>query len=139
MTNNRLYKMKIVSSSLCNLCHSSIETPRHLFCECEVAKSLWLDFAFWWENLTNHKFVRNPKTIMFGTNTDNSNLLLNLCIIIIKRVIYLCRFKNLKPHLNYFKAIVRTNFHAEKNFAVENNTMHSFIDKWENVDEEALV
>ena len=138
MTNNRLYKMKIVESSLCNLCHSYIETPKHLFCECEVSKSLWLDFAGWWENLMDQKFIMNPKVIMFGIEPDNPKLLLNLCIIIIKRVIYLCRFRKLSPHMNHFKSILKTNFLAEKNTAVGNNTMHRFIEKWENINEDVI-
>ena len=138
MTNSRLYKMRIVESSLCNLCHSGIETLKHLYCECEVSKTLWLDFAQWWENHMNQNFVRDPKSIMFGIEPDNPNLLLNLCIIIIKRVIYLCRFKGVRPHMNHFKSILKINFYAEKNIAIENNTMYKFLEKWNHINEEMI-
>ena len=137
MTNSRLYKMRIVDSSLCNLCHSYPETVIHLFCECEVAKHIWFDFISWWDNVMGNKITLSSKHIMFGYIADNLDLdlLLNLCILIVKRVIYICRLKNQRPHLNHFKQILKTNLLAEKNIAVKNNTMHAFMDKWRNIED----
>ena len=39
--NEKLFKLKIVSSRLCYFCNSENETPIHLLYSCNQTKSLW--------------------------------------------------------------------------------------------------
>ena len=133
MTNKRLCKMKIVDSTLCSLCSNYPETNHHLFFECDYSKHAWLEFSNWWEVKMNEKVDLNYKTIMFGSDTQNPDLLLNLCIILMKRMIYSCRYQNKKTNMSLFKYALKINYEAEKNFAMKNNTLHKFNDKWSNI------
>ena len=70
---------------------------KHLLFECDKVKHVWTDFQKWWKQVTGNKINLNYKSIVFGVNPQNSDLLLNLCIIIIiKRMIYICKFSTIQ-------------------------------------------
>ena len=45
--NAKLYKMKIVESTLCTFCHVHDETPVHFSVECPVTTMLWSQYKEW--------------------------------------------------------------------------------------------
>ena len=56
----------------------------------------WTDFQKWWKQVTGNKIDLNYKSIVFGVNPQNPDTSLNLSIIIIKRMIYICKFSTIK-------------------------------------------
>ena len=46
-TNKKLFQYKIIDSPLCSYCGIEEETIQHLFCECDLAKSIWQDITGW--------------------------------------------------------------------------------------------
>ena len=44
-TNSLLFKWKLKETQLCNFCNEAKETILHLFWECNIVKSLWLEMA----------------------------------------------------------------------------------------------
>jgi len=44
-TNSLLFKCKLKETQLCNFCNETKETILHLFWECNIVKSLWLEMA----------------------------------------------------------------------------------------------
>lgn len=133
MTNSRLYKMRIINNEECSLCNSYKETMKHLFYECVHVDNFWTDFKNWWEEVSGNKLYLDYKSIVFGivhADVQNPNLLLNLCIILVKKVIYNCRFHKQKPTFNCFLNLIRFIYKVEKNIAVERNTMYKFQEKW---------
>ena len=45
-TNQRLYKMNIKSSPVCEFCNHVNETLEHMFCKCLNVKEIWIIFHF---------------------------------------------------------------------------------------------
>ena len=131
MTNSRLYKMNIVDTEMCSHCNSFPETYQHLVLECIHAARIWRDFKFWYEenchmNIGTFSF----KTILFGLGVSEFDKLINLCFILVKKVIYDGRFRNQVPSIAAFKHLIKFHYTLEKQIAVSNNNMVNFINKW---------
>ena len=62
--------------------------PKHFFLEYNNVTHIWIHFQIWWKEITGNEIILDYKSIVFGVNEHNPDLLLDLCIIIIKRMIY---------------------------------------------------
>ena len=70
------------------------------------------------------------KTILFGVGVSEFNKLINLCFILVKKVIYDGRFRNHIPSIAAFKHLIKFHYTLEKQIAVNNSNMVNFINKW---------
>ena len=68
----------------------------------------------------------NYKLILFGIGSDP---LLNLCLILMKRVIYNSKFKKQIPSFISFKCMVNFHYNLEKQIAMKCGTMYKFFKK----------
>ena len=97
-TNDRLYKMKIVNSEMCTFCDSALETPVHLFFDCNVTTKLRHEFVDKIGKEFNAKFEDfTRKRVMIGFIKDwkgPNRMLLNHLIMLFKRYIYTQKCKN---------------------------------------------
>ena len=130
MTNVRLFKMKIVDDDSCSFCSKLPETMMHILYDCEQVKKVWIQFENWWESHSHVRLNLCYKSIVFGYNINHPDLLLNLCIILLKKMIFNCRFKHRVPTLAQFEDLVSFNYNLERKIAFANNTMHKFLFKW---------
>ena len=131
MTNSRLFKMKIVDNVNCSLCSNFPETLKHIFWDCTYATNIWDEFNMWFETNMNFIVVLDYKKILFGICTGGDcSTLINLCLILIKKVIYDSRFHNRIPSFLAFKYLIKFHYKLEKQISITNNTMYKFIDKW---------
>ena len=71
------------------------------------------------------------KSIVFGYYIDHPDLLLNLCIILVKKMIFNCRFKHQVPTLAQFEDLVRFNYKVERRIAFADNNEQKFFFKWQ--------
>ena len=133
MTNVRLFKMKIVDDDSWSFYSKFPETMMHILYDCEQVKKVWIQFENWWESHSHVRLNLCYKSIVFGYNIDHPDLLLNLCIILLKKMIFNCRFKHRVPTLAQFEDLVSFNYNLERNIAFANNTMHKFLFKWQNL------
>ena len=130
MTNVRLYKMKIINSDVCSFCSKFPETIKHLFFDCEFIKPIWTEFEAWWKGLSNEDVNLSYKSILFGYNPGQPDLLLNLCILLTKKIIFKSRFKKQIPNFISLVHQVKYNHQLEKKIASNLNTMYKFTTKW---------
>ena len=128
MTNTRLFKMNLIDSDICTFCNNHPENMKHLFWECICVNKIWKDFKTWFEGYINTNIDLNYRNIIFGF--FDSGPLINLCLILIKKVIYNSRFKKRIPSLIPFKHMIKFQYKLEKKIAVNNGTLHKFMDKW---------
>ena len=98
----------------------------HILYDCEQVKKVWIQFKNWWESHSHMRLNLCYKSIVFGYNIDHPDLLLNLCIILLKKMIFNCRFKHRVPTLAQFEDLVSFNYNLERKIAFANNTMHNF-------------
>jgi hypothetical protein len=127
MTNSRLFKMNIVDSVNCSFCNMYPETLKHLFWDCIHAVEIWDDFKFWFDIKTNTSIDLDYKKILFSNGMDT---LLNLCLILVKKVIYDSRFKDQISSIITFKYLIKCHYKLEKQIAIHNHTMYTFANKW---------
>ena len=45
--NEKLFKIKMIDSPQCTFCKNEIESLEHLFCNCEITRSLWVALRSW--------------------------------------------------------------------------------------------
>ena len=79
--------------------------PSIFFCECDFAtgEKMGLEFEIRWKRLSGTGVTLNTKSIIFGYfEAINLDLLFNLCILLVKKAIYNCRFRDTLPPFSYF-------------------------------------
>ena len=131
----KIFQYKINMDSLMtndsySFCSKFPETMMHILYDCEQVKKVWIQFENWWERHSHVRLNLYYKSIVFGYNIDHPDLLLNLCIILLKKMIFNCRFKHRVPTLAQFEDLVSFNYNLERKIAFANNTMHKFLFKW---------
>uniref|UniRef100_A0A3B3IJR3 Reverse transcriptase domain-containing protein n=1 Tax=Oryzias latipes TaxID=8090 RepID=A0A3B3IJR3_ORYLA len=93
-----------IPENCCSFCHVEIETTEHLFFECFYSDVFWNSLHYW-------LFPKIPlladfsiKDIIFGFILENKNteLILNVVIILGKFYIHKCRFLKIKPFFSTF-------------------------------------
>lgn len=130
MTKSRLFKMNLVNDDLCSLCNNNVETVKHLFYDCNKVKHIWTEFCEWWKDICGEQIELDYKSIVLGENPCNPDLILNLCIIIIKRMIYVSKFGYLNINLHCFKQMLKFQYDIEKQISLENCTEYKHRKKW---------
>lgn len=101
-TNSLLLKCGLCETELCSYCFEVKETLLHLFYECPVVRSLWLQFA---ENMSRCGITVNiaPFECTLGVLNHPNCEILNTCLIIIRYYIYVCRIR--KEMINWTKCL----------------------------------
>ena len=110
MTNSKLFKMRIISNDECSFCNSHQETMRHLFFDCIYTQHFWTSFIHWLMEISQMKIYLDYQRILFGIDTRNPDTLLNLCVVLAKKVIYDSRFMNQKPNMTRFLKTIKFNY-----------------------------
>ena len=128
-TNKALFKMGIVSSSLCTFCGKFEESLEHLFIHCEITSSFWLSVTEWLKIYFTNLQNLNASNITFGFFRKDF-LLLNHIVILSKQVIFQCRNLNIKPSLSLLKARMKTTYELELSIAKQNQTLEIHNKKW---------
>ena len=132
MTNSKLFKMRIISNDECSFCNSHQETMGHVFFDCIYTQHFWTSFIHWWMEISQNEIYLDNQRIIFGIDTRNPDTLLNLCVVLAKKVIYDSRFKNQKPNMTPFLKTIKFNYMFEKQIAIDANNLQKFKDKWNN-------
>ena len=74
-----------------------------MFYDCTFVKTFWTNVENWWEKIFHGAIQLDYKSIIFGIDVHNSEVLLeNVCIILAKKAIYNCSIKNKKPNMSSF-------------------------------------
>lgn len=101
-TNTKLFKMKIVETTLCNFCKYNEETLSHLFWECIFANSFWVDLNLWLKISLGYDLTLTFYEICFGYNVNHPDCLINHIILLGKMYLFSCKLKDQKPRLQPF-------------------------------------
>jgi len=109
-TTNKFLKLRnVVDTDKCTFCMMYVETLVHLFYECNHVALFWSDVESALYNKCNITVTLTPREIIFGLHTDSSYNLsvdiiqsLNYMIILAKKFIFSCRYKEVKPAFKNF-------------------------------------
>ena len=130
-TNYQLKKYGLKDTNACDLCNENPETICHLFWDCNMAKTLWLQFYEWWANTTNLKnYQINQKIVILGFHeTLPESNLYNHLILIVKNYILLNKSKTLS--LVAILELIKSTHKIEKCIANKNGTLLQYLQKWQ--------
>jgi len=126
-TNDRLYKFKIVDSTLCALCNSENESLEHLLLFCKASEVFWKEVLSWLAIHKNELLNVSLTDVLFGKfDIDKDVLLLG------KYLIYSCKLDNIKPSLTLaiFKAKLKATLNLEFYIARKKGTLAQHYRKW---------
>ena len=133
-TNHRLFKMKVVDSETCTFCHSKLETPVHLFYDCDVIYNLRRELICKIGKSFNVKFEDfSKKRMIFGFIMDwkgPHKSLLNHLVLMFKRYVYIEKCKNTQPHLKGLISFISNTKLIELNIAKLKNIEGLHYKKW---------
>ena len=98
--NNALHRMGFSDTPLCSYCGQVNETMQHLFLDCSIAKSLWLNIRMFFKKSLDIPILDLQSAILGFIDTKKDNLALNNILLIYKLCLY--RFRDKKcPVFNY--------------------------------------
>ena len=127
--NARLFRMQIVDTPACSLCHNVDETTSHIFSECPVTQNLWNQI----KNIFAPHLIFDdliPQSALLGfLNVDDDHIIKNHILLIFKFCIYKYREKTLNVHIILQK--IKSIYKKEKFINLENPAR--FERKWNKV------
>lgn len=130
-TNQRLYKMKIKASPVCELCNYVNETLEHMFCECPNVKQFWIMAIEWWNVKRFENINPKPIEILYGYKPGSSSFYaLNHFFLIGKYHIYLSKIKSENPMFEVFLCLLKSKIQSEREIAIRNGNYNKHRNKW---------
>ena len=133
-TNSLLFKCKLNETLLCNFCNEAKEIILHLFWECNIVKSLWLEMAEILKNKCNVEIPISAQHIILGS--DMLDYSINIFIVLIKYYIYSCRFSGQKQCVSSVVNILKRTDEIEVQSASFYQTpviRETIVKKWEDI------
>ena len=122
-TNPKLVIFKIKESSMCSFCHKEKETILHLFWECTIVRPLWVHLGKWLKD--NCDFATNFSRILVLFGSKNEGNTVNFISLLMKYYVYVCKCKEITPHLNGYIELLKKHITVDK-FVAKTNQI------WEN-------
>jgi hypothetical protein len=119
----------VVDHDRCSFCDIDSETLVHMFVECNFVTDVWNQLHAW---LVKNGYTQlkpfSKKDIILGIK--DVDIVVNLCIQIVKISIYRCRLNHSRPTMAAVKANIKYIMFIETYIAQTNNNMNKFYGKW---------
>ena len=103
-TNKLLYKMNLISSPRCNFCNLYTQDTAHMFYSCLIIKGFWLEMNAWLSTEFGLQIDLNEKHMLLGDFQLSGTL--NRIILFAKYYISKCKYSDVMPELEAFKAYI---------------------------------
>jgi exonuclease III len=130
LTTNHLKKIIGVNEDdRCTFCKLESETLLHIFTECVHVKPIWSDMCGWLKRC-GYTDLQELDSCDIILGIMDKDIIVNLCILITKLVIYRSRLGNKRPSFAAVKAYIRYFKHIEQVIAYTNNNEEKFLGKW---------
>ena len=130
VTNEKLFRWKILDTDKCTFCNVAVENTFHLIWECQVAKTIWDQIKTWVKNSSNRTLNLNLKNIVFCRLTTNPMDWVNTLCIIVMQYLYSSRCLKVIPNFARLKSQILDMHNLEKYIAVKNNKLKKHENKW---------
>ena len=130
--NDRLFKCKLVSTTLCDFCCQALDSIDHRYFYCNTTQEFWTQLTIWiqaeYNRVCNVNNIHNLITNMYNDMPLIETIMLNA-----KYYIYSCFLKKEKPNINTFKHVVKEIEKTERYIANQKNLLHVHDTKWSNM------
>ena len=137
ITNRQLKLYQIKNSEHCEFCRVETETYEHLFFECVFVKEIWSKIQNWLYPKMIFTQQIQINNVIFGFRFDTpENNLLNFIILIVKKYIYNCRCKEIKPCFEVALLEIKKYYKIEQQLS---NFNTRYVDRWHIISEKINV
>jgi len=127
--NDRLFKCKLATTTLCDFCHEALDSIEHRYFYCRITQAFWWEIETWLEREYNVKCnVNDIKLIV--TNMSDTRPLVDLSILNAKYYIYRCFLQKTEPTISSFKGLMCDIERTEWYIASQRNLLHVHNEKW---------
>jgi len=127
--NERLFKCKLSTSSLCDFCHENIDSLEHRYFYCRITQEFLSNLTTWVKSKFN--IVCEFQNVQFIiTNSCTSAPVMDTILLHAKYYIYTCFIKKSLPHINVFIDMIEDLENTEKQIAEEKNRLFAHNKKW---------
>lgn len=127
--NDRLFKCKLVSSTLCDFCNEAVDSVDHRYFYCRITQEFYHKLNIWIKRQYNTDCSFNNIHFIV-TNISKQSSLADLIMINAKYYLFNCFIKKNLPTISYFKAIVINLERIERHIASYRNLIHVHEQKW---------
>ena len=126
-TNSRLYQMNIKDNETCEYRQQS-DTNVHAFILCDRTQNFWREVSLFLMRLGYRNFRLEHRILIFGDT--EMDLLFNLILTIVKKVIYQDRGKRNLYSMSYFETLLEIERESEEMYALNNDNLEMYERKW---------
>ena len=130
-TQKLLHSMKITNSSFCVFCGTEEDSLIHMFWSCDKIQNFWEDYLHWLKNNFAHctQITLSGELIILGKK-DNvyTDKIFDLLLLLAKNYIFVCKNKNVAPHIEAFIKIAKHRFFIERQINLFQ--AHKFTINW---------
>ena len=120
-TNDRLTKIGIKNNSICNMCHTEIDSNPHMFIYCEKSKKLLSDVERWINHLGVQDYNLTENSIITGD--IHKSCLVSIIRLYAKITIFPAKLKDKTPNFFNFKNLLKQEYVHSKYLAnITNST-----------------
>ena len=135
MTNVQLYVLDIASNNLSTFCREEPETLIHLFCDCKIFGSFWINVFDWILARFYMKIPSNNFYKLFGFHAQYiDNQLVNLMLLSARSLVYRSKYSKTTPNMlpTCFYAIISIK-KSKHYIAKKHNKLQFHYKKWSNL------
>ena len=127
-TNDVLTKCKILFDDTCSICSVDQDSNYHMLLGCRHIRQLWSEVEDWIKEITHNDYILTDRRKILGDLENNATI--NIIILNTKKVIYLCKLDNKKPHLLQVQLNVKKVYNHDLYKLLINNKQVMFERKW---------
>ena len=131
-TNSLLFRYRLKETKSCSFCEVYTEKLEHLFWECALVKSIWLQLGEWLDGQGLHCEL-SAKSVLLGDVTMQEPI--PHILLITKEYIYFTKLQDRPLSFSALKAYIRHKCMVEKQY----KPFHRFVAKWGHILEDLAV
>jgi hypothetical protein len=126
--NDRLFKCKITSTTMCDFCNQNLDSIDHRYLYCHKTQEFWRDVERLLRTEYKQDCVIDMSFIVSNVNRDQP--LSETVVLEAKYYIFKCFIKKEIPCIRKFKYIIIEMEAAEREIATQKNVLHTHNNKW---------
>ena len=127
--NNKLFKWKLVSSTLCDFCNEALDSIEHRFFYCRITQEFWRKLELWLKDEYGIECTINNIHFII-TNLNPQMPLVEKILLNAKYYVYKCFLNKSNPDLAYFKGILTNVEKTERYIATQKGLLDIHEKKW---------
>ena len=126
-TKDYLFKLKLASDGICNLCKNGSQTILHLITSCEIVKNFWAEVKDYIKSKVAMDLSIDKFDLIFGSLSRSSCIPINTTYLVAKLYLFRTSRSNLQPSVKHFFAYFNTKYLEQEYIAKLESKHNQFV------------